>query len=253
MKTTKYPSHTACSVLSFPASQALRKTITAVCEDKQKDTVILLHGLGRTSGSMKFLERKLVKIGFHVENINYPSTRLSIEQIAEQYVAPVVQRSSTRKAPIHFVTHSMGGIIVRKYLSERSPMHIGRIVMVAPPNLGSEIIDHGQKYEIFGKVMGPAALQLSTSPDSFVNRLGTISFPTGIIAGRRSFNSLLSLLIKGDNDGKVSIEKTRLTGMKDHIVVDASHTFIMNKNIVIKHIIHFLKNTTFIHDQSVCP
>lgn len=236
---------TFCAVLwvmaiSSNGCHAETKPFTGV-ENNPKEIVILLHGLGRTSTSMFFLERALTAEGFEVKNLGYPSRALSIEQITAEYLEPVVAKALEGSSTVHFVTHSMGGIILRHYLAKHSPDYIGHIVMLAPPNRGSEIIDVLGEYKLFGRTMGPAALQLSTSADSMPNAIGAIDYPVGVIAGNISCNPLSSGLINGENDGKVSVESTRLAGMNDHLIVNTSHTFIMNNGVVVKQTINFLR------------
>lgn len=210
-----------------------------------EETVILLHGLGRTSRSMQSLKEYLEHAGFRVININYPSRKLSIETIAEKYVAPKVQLVSDKSQKIHFVTHSMGGIVVRYYLANTSLDKIGGVVMLAPPNGGSELIDLFKRWKVPQKVLGPAAYQLSTDTSDLVHGLDTICVPTGVITGNWSWNPLFSLLVPGPDDGKVSVQSTKLPGIHEHLITKTSHTFIMqNKNIHVS-IENFLKNNSF--------
>ena len=129
-------------------------------------TVLLLHGLGRSAVSMKYLEKRLKESGYRVENINYPSMMLTIEEIAEQYLAPVVENVAARGEEVHFVTHSMGGIVVRQYLHHYGAEHVGRVVMLAPPNQGSEVVDNWKNVPGFKALNGPAGMQLGTDPSS---------------------------------------------------------------------------------------
>lgn len=208
---------------------------------EERELVILLHGLGRTDRSMAKMAKKLRKAGYAVENIGYPSTKLTIERISSQYLAPTVKYASERYEKVHIVTHSMGGIITRQYLAENGSDKISRVVMLAPPNHGSEVIDNLDRLGLVKPFLGPGAEQLSTAPDSLPNSLPPASCEVGIIAGTRSYNPLFSYWVKGDDDGKVSVRSTTLEGMSDHLVVKANHTFIMRNKTVIEQVIHFLK------------
>lgn len=210
--------------------------------------VILLHGLCRTSRSMVKMERALTDAGFKVRNVNYPSRTASVQKLADDAIGKAVadcQRDGAGK--IDFVTHSLGGILVRSYLARHEIPSLGRVVMLAPPNQGSEIVDKLGSWWLFRKINGPAGNELGTDKNSVPNKLGSAHFPVGIIAGDRSINWINSLLIPGRDDGKVSIERTKLAGMSDHIVIHATHPFIMRNREVIRQTIQFLRTGNFDH------
>lgn len=202
--------------------------------------VILLHGLSRTYRSMRALERALRKEGFTVHNLGYDSRHHTIPLLAVR-VAREVRSRTADAATVHFVTHSMGGILVRQMEATRPLATLGRVVMLAPPNHGSEVVDRIGHTWIFGRVNGPAGEQLGTAPDSFVNQLGPVQFECGIITGDRSLNWINSCMIAGPNDGKVSIASARVEGMSAFQVVHATHSFIVNNRKVIAAAIAFLK------------
>ncbi|HUB87384.1 MAG TPA: alpha/beta hydrolase [Verrucomicrobiae bacterium] len=216
-----------------------------------QEEVILLHGLCRTSRSMVKMERALTGAGFKVRNINYPSRTASIQTLADNAIGPVVAECRKDGAErIDFVTHSLGGILVRSYLARHTLTNLGRVVMLAPPNQGSEVVDKLGGWWLFRKINGPAAQELGTGTNSTPNKLGPATFPVGIIAGDRSINWVNSLLIPGRDDGKVSVERTRLTGMTDHIVIHTAHPFIMRNREAIRQTIQFLRTGKFIHPSS---
>ena len=146
---------------------------------------------------------------------------------------------------MHFVTHSLGGILVRQYLAEHSIDNLGRVVMLGPPNKGSEVVDTIGDFPGFHFVNGDAGLQLGTGETSVPNRLGEANFDVGIIAGTRSVNLILSTMIPGTADGKVSVENTRLDGMNDHIEMEVTHPFMMRNDAVIEQVIHYLQTGRF--------
>ncbi len=199
---------------------------------------------------MKKMERKIRQAGYQTLNINYPSTRMPIEKLAAKCLAPAIRQCEARAAQrIHFVTHSMGGILVRYYLEQHPLANAGHIVMLSPPNKGSEIIDNLSGLPLFKWLNGPAAQQLGTSHNSLPRKLGPLPHHVGIITGNRVnvFDLLPSRFISGDSDGKVSVESAKLEGMKDFLIVPCSHTFIMNHDEVIEQTIHFLQQGRFRH------
>ena len=213
---------------------------------ENQESVILLHGLCRTSRSMAPMERALSAAGYRVLNVDYPSRTASIEQLSEDAIGRVVadcQKDGAAK--IHFVTHSLGGILVRSYLSRRTIPNLGRVVMLGPPNQGSEVVDKLGSFWMFKKINGPAGDELGTDKNSTPNQLGPANFCVGVIAGDRSINWINSLLIPGSDDGKVSVGRTKLAGMTDHIVIHATHPFLMRNRTVIKPTIHFLRTGRF--------
>lgn len=214
-----------------------------------QECVILLHGLARSSYSMTRIEDALQEAGFVVANINYPSREYPIEELAADAVNQGLQDCRSRDVDsIHFVTHSMGGILVRYYLSHHAIPELGRVVMLGPPNQGSEIVDQFADVPGFSTFNGPAGLQLGTGPDSLPNRLGAVDFPVGVIAGTGSINPILSATLPDADDGKVTVERTRVDGMTDFITVDTTHTVMMRNADVIRQTLAFLQQGKFVHD-----
>jgi|SRR5581483_1948398 pimeloyl-ACP methyl ester carboxylesterase len=212
------------------------------------DYVILLHGYGRTAVSMKRLEWHLTKQGYRVVNVSYPATRFSVEELSDLYLHRLLaEKIVNPTARIHFVTHSLGGIIVRQYLSNHRLENLGRVVMLAPPNHGSEIVDHLKKSLLLRRFTGQSRLQLGTSPNDLPKRLGTARFQCGVIAGDCSFNPLLSCLLPGPNDGKVTVESAKLDGMQDFLTIHSTHTWLMWRKGAIRQTLRFLRTGQFDH------
>ena len=212
------------------------------------ECVILLHGLARTDASMAVLASALKDDGYHVINHHYPSRQQNIQELAEQEIPKALSKCPSDAMIIHFVTHSMGGILLRQYLSKTKIQGIGKVVMLGPPNQGSEVVDKLKKYSFFKLFNGPAGLQLGTSQQSVPNSLGAWpdhSGELGVIAGKQSINWFLSMLINGTNDGKVSVERTKLEGMDDHRTMATTHPMMMRNKSVIKQVKAFLQHGQF--------
>ncbi len=210
---------------------------------QQTETVILLHGIGRTDKSMAGMEKALQEADFKTFNIHYPSRKQPIDTLAV-FVSEKLKSLQTDK--IHFVTHSMGGLIVRTLLENHRPDNLGRIVMLAPPNHGSEIADYYGGTVLYKWFYGPAGQELTTS--SVRARNEKIDYELGIIAGSTNWHYPSAwFLIDGPSDGPVSIESTRLPGMKDHFTLPAAHTFIMDNKKVQAQTVHFLRHGHFDH------
>lgn len=213
---------------------------------RPEETVVLLHGLARSASSMERMADALAEAGYRPCNIDYPSRHHPVRQLALDHVLPAIREchaDSTR--PVHFVTHSLGGILVRVLAAENALENIGRVVMLGPPNQGSEVVDKLGHLWPFQALNGPAGNELGTDAGSIPNQLGPPTFEFGVIAGTRSINLLLSLLIPGEDDGKVSVARAQLAGMSDFLTTPATHPLMMRKREVIGQTLHFLAHGRF--------
>lgn len=213
-----------------------------------REAVISLHGLGRTPLAMAPLARHLREAGFAVRNVGYPSQHYRIEQLVENYLRPVVDELVAEGVPkLHFVGHSMGGILTRYLLSQQRPPMLGRVVTIATPHQGTELVDFLRRTMIFRWLKGPAGVQLGTGADSLPLQLPAPDYELGSIAGTRSNNLLFSRLIPGVDDGKVPVARTRVDGMSDFIALPFTHTFIQQRRRTLQQVEHFLRHGHFDH------
>jgi len=208
-------------------------------------SLVLLHGLGRTRWSLWPVAREAARRGYQVHNLGYPSRRARIEELAENVGERVLHVAGN--GPVDVVTHSMGGIVLRAAVAGGSlPQEaVRRVVMLAPPNHGSELADRLRDFRVYRFATGPAGRQIGTNEDSVPRRLPPPPFEVGIIAGRKSANPVFGRVLGPESDGKVTVESTQLEGMRDRVVVDRAHTFIMWAPDVLAHVFSFLETGQF--------
>lgn len=240
------PFLSACVTSQSIASQ--KSTLSKIAPAPSKtnnQTVILLHGMSRTSRSMRTMSKALSAEGYRVCSIDYPSRYFSVEVLATDYVLPRISECLKAKTKaVNFVTHSLGGILIRQLDEELKAYPRGRLVMLSPPNQGSEAVDILNGMWAFQQIAGPAGNELGTSDESLPQTLPAPSMPFAVIAARHS-NSAMSFLIPGDDDGKVSIEKMQLPEMSDFVIVDSTHSFMMRNAQTITHVLEFFKTGRF--------
>ena len=210
------------------------------------ENVVLLHGLARTSNSMALLALALQRAGYNVTNLSYPSSKDRVETLAEGALSPALSQLTGK---VHFVTHSMGGILLRSWLRDNRPEELGRTVMLGPPNQGSEIVDAFVDLAPFEWINGPAGMQLGTESQLLAN-LGDVDFELGVIAGKLPLNPFYAAIIEGENDGKVSVASTKVEGMSDHLVLNASHTWMTMNPLVMAQTMNFLAEGRFDADMT---
>ncbi len=207
-----------------------------------RDSVVLMHGLGRTQTSMAVLAQRLKRAGYNVTSVGYDSRRGSLAEHVET-LATEVSSCCVTASRVHFVGHSLGALVIRQYLADSPLDALGRVVLLAPPNRGSEVADWLRELP-FGHLLGPAGKALGTSDRDIPANLPLPEYEVGIIAGNRSLNPIGSALIPGPDDGMVGIGHTRIEGVPI-IVVPASHTFLMNSRFSAEAVISFLRTGTF--------
>ena len=208
--------------------------------------VLLLHGIARRAASLRRMERAFQGAGFATLNLDYPARTAPLERLTE-IVAPPVEAFSESVSRLHIVTHSMGGLLARSLIATHRPRNLGRVVMLAPPNGGSEIADRLHRLWAYRRFFGPAGAQLVTSRDDRTEALlGSVDYPLGIIAGDRSLYLLESLLwLPGPNDGRVTVARTRVPGLSDHVTLHADHATMMWNRAVIAEAVGFVRHGRF--------
>lgn len=212
-----------------------------------QDCVILLHGLGRSARAMSFIEGHLQTGGYSTVNLSYPSTSEPIEVLANSFVdVAVKQCQALSPTKIHFVTHSMGGILARQYLQSHSLPAGSRMVMLSPPNHGSELIDGLRGNPLLRFALGPAALQLATDSD-LLSTLKAVEIDVGIIMGDAG-DSWFGL--PQPNDNAVTVASARLAEMRDFLVLPHNHINIRRSVLVIRQLLVFLRQGRFDHEQA---
>lgn len=236
-----------CSVLSAMAVPAMADTAARQPAPVSAASVILLHGLGRTQHSMATMAAFLEAKGYRVINLDYASRSAPVETLSREALGSAVARCrrESPSAPIHLVTHSLGGIRVRQYLQDRQLPPGSRVVMLSPPNHGSEIAEMLKHVYLYRWIMGPAAEQLGTGPDALPNRLAPVAAIVGVITGSATLDPWFSWRIPGPDDGKVSVASARLPEMADFLVVSRSHAFIMQDDGVMAQTAYFLEHGRF--------
>ncbi len=212
-----------------------------------EECVVLLHGLNRSWRAMRPMADALQKSGFSTANVDYPSQSGTVETLAPLAVDAGLRKcreSGARR--IHFVTHSLGGILLR-YRNKLDPIpDLGRVVMLGPPNQGSEMIDRTRDWPGFELLSGEVGAQLGTDEHSMPRQLGPVSFELGVIAGTGTVNPLMSAMLPNEDDGKVTVDETRVAGMDDFLLVGKSHRYITRGDVVERNTIAFLRHGRFL-------
>ncbi|MBR1284261.1 alpha/beta fold hydrolase [Bradyrhizobium sp. AUGA SZCCT0177] len=218
---------------------------------ENNDGVILLHGISRTALSFRKMQTALEAAGFATLNIDYPSRHHALEPLAEHIHPAVTHLAAGIAGQLHFVGHSMGGLLARVYISRYRPQHLGRVVMLGTPNGGSEIADRLKNVSLYRAWFGPASEQLVTRRDAATGALfPPVDYPVGIIAGNRSLDPTAALFLQKPHDGPVSVENTKLDGMTDHIVIGTAHPWLPRNNAAIAQTIAFLRDGRFGRQES---
>jgi pimeloyl-ACP methyl ester carboxylesterase len=212
-----------------------------------REGVVLLHGIARTSRSFRRMQLALESAGFATLNLGYASRAKPLQALADDIHSPIAGFAGQLDGPLHFVGHSMGGLLTRVYLARYRPLHLGGVVMLGTPNGGSEIADRLGGFAAYRAYFGPAGQQLTTLRNpATAALLPAVDYPVGVIAGNRSADPIASSFwLPRPNDGRVSVENTKLDGMTGHIVIRAAHPWLMRNRQAIELTIAFLRNGRF--------
>jgi pimeloyl-ACP methyl ester carboxylesterase len=218
-----------------------------------RGTVVLLHGFGGLPIMYRPLARMLRRVGFDARELGYDSWGLSLEAICDRLLPRLARIPNDD--PIHFVAHSMGGLVARALIHEQRPARLGHVVMLGTPNAGSEIADFLMQWPVLKPILGKAAPALITRRQSATAELiGTIDYSVGIIAGDKPMMAgAIAHLIPGPNDGKVSVASTRLPEAADHIVLPLSHGMLPYHPLAQRQVRHFMLHGRFEHDADRDP
>ena len=231
------------------AYYAIRLSPILLTDNQGAEKVVLLHGLGRSEASMLLMESALTTAGFDVHSIGYPSTDEAPEALLKLVSLQIDDCCQGKPETVHFVGHSLGGLLIRAYLGQHQPKNLGRVVLLGTPNKGSELAEVGPPGSLQNwalKLAGPTAKALRTGPDGFPARLKSPYYPVGVIAGTQDV-SASNKWLPLPNDGMVSVESARLEGMTDFITFDISHWQLRSAPEVIEQVIAFLSNGRFQH------
>lgn len=212
-----------------------------------REIVVLLHGLGRNNMAMWLLARRLEDAGFHVERIGYSSLNVSPGEILEEVGSQIDSCCSRHHKTVHYVGHSLGGLLIRAYLQERRPPNLGRVVLMGTPNRGTPIVDRFRD-QWWMELLGPTTNALGTDSGSFPNSLEPPWYPVGVIAGVTTRGNNEPWL-PGADDGLVTVEATRLEGMSDFIVLRTGHAFMRYDPEVARQTISFLNDGSFVREE----
>jgi pimeloyl-ACP methyl ester carboxylesterase len=231
------------------SNQACRAGLADLAGDgsrlaKDRHLVLLLHGLGRSPALFAEMESLLRAQGYRAFALAYPTLRKNINGHADNLTALLNELEGVER--VSFVTHSLGGLVVRSTLGRnvawQKRMRVARIVMIAPPNQGSRLARYLGEWRLFGFILGPAAEEIAAGAGPDLPDLTGYEF--GIIAGGKNaegFNPWLP----GDDDAIVTLEETRLSGARDFLRLEATHTFLPQNENAIRASLNFLKHGRF--------
>jgi len=210
-------------------------------------TVVLIHGLGRSRRSMWLVGLWLKFCGYRVKSIGYPSHRSSIADAVQNHINPALARLEIEEgAKVHFVTHSLGGIVFRAWAAQRDPAFpLGRAVLLAPPNQGSQIIDELRQWGWVRWFLGPVSAELGTDANSTPNKLGPLPPETGVIMGNKDTLPIFRRLLGEESDGVVTIASSHGEGEADYVLLPTNHATIILQPAVFRAVNRFLKTGSF--------
>ena len=207
------------------------------------EAVILLHGIFRSSKAMQRVRDRLEKDGYLVVPFDYPSTRVDISASAKMLGDVVKSLEGVKK--ISFVTHSMGGLVVRSWLGEGGDPRAKRLVMMGTPNKGAEVADVLRDWHLYRLILGPAGQQLIAHESGAIAKLPVPEIPFAVVAGGKGTLDGHNPLIPGDDDGLVAVSSAYLEGAEDSITLPVLHSFLPFNADVIEAVSRYLATGAF--------
>ena len=232
-------------VVSLVTAALFSGTAQAPALSASRETVVLIHGLGGNAWNFQLLAGHLERAGYSVRRLEYDSRAESLDLILEEVDRQIAACCLSDATRVHFVTHSLGSLVLRAHLAGHRPPGLGRVVMLAPSNQGTEIADRVGGWRLTTLLAGPLASQLGTGEDDLPRRLPDLDTEFGVVAGSRWVNPLGPLMLKGPHDGTVPVASTRLRGMADHVVVPSSHLGMLGSKQVAAATVRFLQSGRF--------
>jgi len=225
---------------------------TAESTGPRSPGVVLLHGIARTSRSLRRIERALRVAGFATLNLDYASRKHPLDALAAD-IHPQISDFADTIGQLHFLAHSMGGLLTRVYLARHRPARLGRVVMLGTPNGGSEVADLLKGLSLYRAFYGPAGQQLTTTQDDSLRSLPPPDYPVGIIAGIRPLDPIAAyFILPRPNDGRVSLQSAQLANMADLTTVKASHTGLVRHPVAVAQAVAFLRDGCFESSENLC-
>lgn len=211
----------------------------------KKEKVVLIHGFGRSKVAMWQLYIELCMAGYDIESIGYSSFTKSIDEIKATVFAQINTIAFHKYEKIHFVGHSLGGLLCRAYLDRYRVQNLGNVVLIGSPNGGTELVDSYKK-EWWFDYAGPTAKVLGTDKNSFPKSLKKPYYPVGVIAGVVTTQmDMIEEAFDGEHDGMVSVESTKIEGMSDFIKIKTNHSMMRYDDEVASQTIYFLQKSSF--------
>lgn len=237
-------------LISGCASNSIIPNLTAT--NTAKSCVVLVHGLWRSGFAMRSIESDLEDAGYETVSISYPSMDYDIPSLAQNWLTEGVNTCEERNAQhIHMVSHSMGGILIRQYLQTNQLPTGSKVVMLSPPNQGSELSQRFGKTWWYQLIVGPAGSSLTKENDGIIEQLKPVSEPVGIIAAHRQWSLWPESWLPKPNDGTVSVESMKLDEMDDFLLIENGHAMMRYDNEIQAQIRHFLETGKFYKQTQV--
>ncbi len=226
------------------SATAREQALPASKRAESPELVVLIHGLGRSRMAMWPLARRLEASGYDVTLVGYDSLGATPDKALAAVTAQIEACCASSNMPVHFVGHSLGGLLIRAYLADHQMPRLGRVVLLGTPNQGTPVVDHNRE-AWWMQLAGPLANALGTGPDSFAKGLPAPTYPVGVIAGQLSHGAGAMVKLTEPNDGLVPVASTRLAGMQDFVILDVGHSMMRHDAAVAQHTIAFLRDGRF--------